>query len=189
MFERLRAAIHAALDAATPPGDPRAAARTMREAVLAARAALEAMRDGIAATERELALERRHLEDAERRGRLAAGIQDEETAAVAARFAATHGERVAVLQRKLEAQRGELALAERELAEMKAQLKQAEQGRAGAEAARRVETAWRELEAAGVPRPEADLAGERLRADLDRAARDALAEEHLRELKRRMGRG
>lgn len=187
MFERLRAAINAALDAAAPREDEGARMRQMREAVLAARAALEAMRDGIARTERELTVERQRLTDAERRGRLAAGIQDRDTVDVAEAFAVKHRERVTVLERKLEAQRAELTLAERELGEMKASLKDAERRRPAAEAARSLDAAWRDLEAAGGARPETDVADELLRARLDRQARDALAEEQLQALKRRMG--
>ncbi len=187
MFERLRAAIHAALDAAAPREDARDRTARMREAVLAARAALEAMRDGIAATDRALAAERIRLADAERRGRLAAGIQDHETVDVADAFAAKHRERVRVLERKLEAQRSELALAEQELGEMKAQLQEVERNRPASDAARSVEAAWRELETAGGSRPETDVAGDVLRSRLDRAAREALADQQLEALKRRMG--
>lgn len=187
MFERLRAAINAALDAAAPREEVRERASRMREAVVAARTALEAMRDGMIKTERELAAERRQLTDAERRGRLAAGIQDRETVMVAESFAAKHRERVTVLERKLEAQRAELALAERELGAMKTQLLEAERNRPATEAADSLDAAWRELEAAGGRRPETDVEQELLRAELDRAARDALAEEQLQALKRRMG--
>ena len=76
------------------------------------------MRDALAATERELAAERKQLEDAERRGRLAAAVPDPETVAVAERYAIRHRERVAVLERKILVQRTSSSLAERELAEM-----------------------------------------------------------------------
>lgn len=186
MFERLRDAINAALDAASP-GDPRAAVPMMREAVIQARAAIEAMRQGLQQTEQRLGHERAQLADAERRGRLASGIQDRETVEVAERFAAKHRERVEILERKLDAQRGELVLAEREYAEMKAQLVEAERQRPAADAARSVESAWRDLEAAGGTRPETDVKDELLRSQMDRSAREARAEEQLQELKRKMG--
>ena len=47
MFESLRAAIHAALDAATLPEDSRHLVSQMREAVIDARASLELMREGV----------------------------------------------------------------------------------------------------------------------------------------------
>ncbi len=171
MFERLRAAINAALDAATPDADLRDVTGMMREAVIEARTSIERMREGVVTSEARLNHERQELADAERRGRLAAGIQDEQTAEVAERFAAKHRERVAVLEDKLEAQAAELALAEREYEEMKAQLVEQERKRPETEAARKVESAWRDLEAAG------------------RAAREAKADEQLEELKKKMGKG
>lgn len=144
----------------------------MREAVVAARAAVRALRDGLAGTERELAGERRQLADAERRGRLAAGIGDDETVQVAQKYAVKHGERVRVLERKLAAQREELALAERDAADMTAELKQLELGI--------------DPRAASRPDPEPDE-DPLLRFKLDRAAREAEADDMLRDLKRRMG--
>jgi hypothetical protein len=186
LFERLRDALRAALDAATPPADLRGLARQMREAVVEAKLAVQMLRDGLGRTEAELVEERRRLADAERRGRLAAEIQDQETVEVAARFAAKHRERVGVLERKLGAQRDELGLAERELAEMQAQLARAERERPLTEAERSAERAWRDVQAAGGVRPGTDLQGELLKAEMDRAAREAAAEEQLRELKKKM---
>ncbi len=144
------------------------------------------MREGVAQTEGRLAHERQQLADAERRGRLASGIQDEETVAVAGRFAAKHRERVAVLERKLSAQQSELMLADREYADMKAQLQDFLRSRPAADASRRVESAWRDLEGAhggsGADREDAQL-----KSRLDRAAREARAEAQLDELKKRMG--
>lgn len=188
MFERLRDAINAALDAAAP-GDSRSVIPMMREAVIQARASLEAMRQDLRLTEQRLEHERGQLADAERRSRLASGIQDQETVEVADRFAAKHRERVEVLEGKLDAQRRELTLAEREYEEMKAQLIAAERERPAADAARSVEAAWRDLEAAGGTRPETDVRDELLRSKLDRSAREARAEEQLQELKRKMGKG
>jgi hypothetical protein len=186
MFSRLRDALRAALDAASP-GDLRELARRMREAVIEAGAAVLEMREGLARTERELAAERQRMADAERRGRLAAEIQDGETVDVAQRFAAKHRERLGVLERKLVAQRDELALAVRERAEMQADLARADREQSATEAERSAARAWRELrEAGGGERPETDLQGDLLRADLDAAARDAAAERQLREMKKRV---
>ena len=186
MFERLRDALRAALDAATPPGDLRDLARQMREAVVEARLSMQATREAVTRTEGELALERQRLADAERRGRLAAEIQDQETVAVAQRFAAKHRERAGVLERKLAALWDEQALLERELAEMQAQLARAERERPATEAERSAERAWRDLQQAGGARPGTDLKDELLRGQMDRAAREAAAEQQLRELKRKM---
>jgi hypothetical protein len=181
MFERLRDAINAALDAATPEADGRELLSGMRDAVIEARAAVEGMRQDLEKTEKRLLVERRQLKDAERRGRMAAEIDDQDTVTVAEEFAGKHRERVAILEDKLEAQQAELAMAERELEGMKAQLKKA----AGP---RRVESAWREIESAGGVRPETDVKDELLRSNLDRAAREAEAEARLNALKKKMGR-
>lgn len=176
MFERLRAAVNAALDAATPPSDWRDLAGQMRRAAVDGRAAVMKLRDGLAQTERELAIEGRHLEDARRRGSMAESIGDAETSEVAGRFVAKHAERVSVLEQKLAAQRAELALAEREVGEMVGQLKELEL-RGG------VPSSGPGPVAAQL---EADE-GEALGAEMDRAARDAAADAALRELKKRMG--
>ncbi len=186
MFERLRNALRAALEAATPPGDLRDLARQMREAVVEAKVAVQELREAQARTEGELALERQRLADAERRGRLAAEIQDGETVVVAERFAARHRERVGVLERKLAAQRDEVALAQRDLADMQAQLRSAERDRPVTEAERSAERAWRDLESAGGARPGMDVRDELLKSEMDRVAREAAAEKQLREIKKRM---
>ncbi len=148
----------------------RALARQMREAVVEAKVAVAEIQDAVTRTERELGAERQRLADAERRGRLAGEIQDQETMTVAERFAAKHRERVGVLERKLAAQREELALAERELSDMQAQLRSAERDRP-----------------AMAPRaPGMDLEDELLKSDLDRAAREATAARQLEELKKKM---
>src|SRR5438034_384449 len=125
----------------------------MREAVVEAKLAVGETREAVARTERDLTRERQRLADAERRGRLASEIQDRETVEVAQRFAAKHRERAGVLAKKLAALQGELALYERELGDMQAQLGRAERDRPLTEAERSAERAWRDLQAAGGPRP------------------------------------
>jgi hypothetical protein len=185
MFERLRDAVRAALEAATPPGDLRDLARQMREAVVDAKVAVEEMKGAVARTDAELAAERQRLADAERRGRLAAEIQDQETVQVAERFAAKHRERAGVLERKLAAQREELALAERELGEMQGQLKSVDRG-VPHEGTSGTEQAWRDLQAAGGTRPDVDLQQELLKHDIDRVARERAADEQLDLLKKKI---
>src|SRR2546426_12558708 len=73
---------------------------TLFRSVVEAKLAVEDTRAALARAERDLADERRRLADAERRGRLAAEIQDGETVEVAQRFAAKHRERVGVLEHK-----------------------------------------------------------------------------------------
>jgi hypothetical protein len=175
VFERLRAAVNAALDAAMPPPDWRDLQGQMRRAAVDGRAALLQLHEALARTERELAVERQQLADAQRRGTLADGIGDRETAEIAQRFASKHGERVAVLEQKLAAQQAELALAERDVGEMVAQLKELE--RRGGVAPDGARPAAEEL-----PTDDSEL-----RAVTDRAAREADAAERLAELKKRMG--
>ncbi len=136
-----------------------------------AKVAVAEVQEAVGRTERELALERQRLADAERRGRLAGEIQDAETVAVADRFAAKHRERLGVLERKLVNQKEELALAQRELDDMQAQLKTAERDRPAMEA--RAE-------------PGLDLEDELLKSDMDRASREAAAARQLEELKKKM---
>src|SRR5204862_277151 len=76
-------------------------------------------------------------------------IQDDETVQVARRFAAKHRERVGVLEHKLAALKEELALYERELVDMQAQLGRAERDRPLSEAERSAERAWHDLQQAG----------------------------------------
>lgn len=185
MFDRLRDALRAALAAATPPGDLRELARQMREAVVDAKVAVQEMRAALVRTEAEVGAERQRLADAERRGRLAAEIQDQETVQVADRFAGRHRERVGVLERKLAAQMEELALAERDLVEMRAQLKSADGPGTAADASS--ERAWREVQGAGGARPGVDLQDELLKADMDRVARERAADEQLDLLKKKLG--
>jgi hypothetical protein len=186
VFERLRDALRAALDAATPPGDLRDLARQMREAVVEAKLAVGETREAVARTDRDLTQERQRLADAERRGRLASEIQDQETVDVARRFAAKHRERTDVLEKKLAALKDELALYERELGDMQGQLVHAERDRPLTEAERSAERAWRDLQAAGGARPGTDPEGELLKSQLDRAAREAAADRQLRELKKKL---
>ena len=189
MFERLRAALEAALSAATPPPDLREMAGQMQEAVIQAKAGVRAMREALEASERELGHERQEIETAARRRDLAANIQDAETVEVAERFLAKHEERYTVLERKVAAQREELALAERDLAEMRTQLEEVTKRRAVKESDRSREAAWASLGEAGMDRPEVDLEQEHLRSQMDRAAREAQADQALEAMKKKLGKG
>lgn len=148
----------------------------LHEALVESKAAVNALRDGLAVTRRELALEQKQLEDAERRGRLAAEIPDQETVAIAARFAARHRERVSVLERKLAVQQDELALAERLLDELMAEAK----GTAPSSDAP-------PPPAGEAPRGEAGGQDPLLKHRMDQAAREAAADAQLAFLKKKMG--
>ena len=180
MFESLKARLDRLLQDRTRP-DHRARAAALREALLEAKVGVSTMRAALAATERELESERRQLADAERRGRLAREVPDPDTVSVADRFTARHRERVGVLERKLVVQRDELALAEREVAEMLAEYRTARPG----QPFESIDAAWRDLEAAGGERPELGLADEAARAD-DQKLKQAV-DAQLAYLKKKMG--
>lgn len=178
MLEGLKARLDQLLRNA--PGDPRAYAAGLKEALLEARVGIGRMRDALAASERELAAEHTQLADAERRGRLAAAVPDPETVRIAERFAARHRERIGVLERKVVVQRDELALAERELDEMTSEAQRA----AAAHPSESIAAAWRDLESAGAARPDED---ERRQAETDRQRRESAIEAQLAYLKRKLG--
>lgn len=189
VFKRLREALEAALAGATPPEDLYALAGRMREALVEARAGVGEMRDALGKTERELVALEREIETAERRRALAAQIGDQETVAVADGYAAKHRERAAVLEKKVGAQREEIVLAERDVAEMTTQLEEVTKRRGNINADRSSAAAWASLGRAGMDRPELDAEQEALKARMDRAAREAEADAKLEELKKRMGKG
>lgn len=181
MFESLKARLERLFREHTR-SDPRARAALLREALLEAKVGVGAMRSALEATERELALERRQLADAERRGRLAAELPDAETAGLAERFASRHRERVAVLERKLAVQRDELALAEREVADMLQEYRTARPG----DRFDSIDAAWRDLEAAGGGRPGMSPDDDQVREEADRKLKDAV-EAQLAFLKKKLG--
>lgn len=185
MFEDIRQALHDLLHGNVAPADRRAVLAVMKDTIVQARLALDDLRDGVETTRKRVTEERRELETIRRRKSLAEGVGDAETVTVAARFESQHAERLAVLERKLEAQEGELALVERDVAEMKEQFKAAAAGVGSGLAG----------EGASTPAPDplddGRSALEQQLRDLDRAARradtNAAAEAQLAELKRRMG--
>ena len=192
MFEQLRESLRG-LSSRLAPEERRRVAGSMREALVHARLALQEMREAIAKTEARLATERSELETVRRRGGLAAQIGDEETTQIAQRFAQQHEERVQVLETKLMSQQQELALAEREFEDMRAQLRMAMSGVAPSPDAR-AQDIVDDLDAmlAGAPSggaggdPLSDLEGTAPRRRT-RAEHEADAEERLAALKRRMG--
>lgn len=162
------------------------AIQRMRAAIREARGALQQLRDQIDAGHAALGAERRQLEDAERRGRMARDIGDTETAGIAERFATRHAERAAVLERKVAVLGEEAALLERDLAEMIQQLDETQRAAApaGAGGAGRSSAAQPAAGGSGTPAEEDEI----LRARLDRAARERAAEDQLAAIKRKMGR-
>lgn len=186
MFDSFRQTLRDLMDRATPPEERRAGLARMKQTLVTARVGLDDLRGGVVLTRQRLDVEVRELETMRRRKGLAAGIDDAETVALATKYEAHHAERLAVLTRKLEAQEAELAIAERDVAEMTAALKGAMSGAAGGAPPGR-DAAFAEAEAAAGDA--SDIASEidamgRARA---RSEKEADAERRLAELKRRMG--
>lgn len=179
MFENLRRSLRDLIDAHPGQGDAAPTLAQMRETLVRARVGLADMRQGVEETRLALTSKQRELETVQRRKAQATAIGDAETVRVAERYEAELVARIEVLARKVGVQEDELALGEREVSEMTAELRKAIGGVPPVPGT--------------VPDPLADADSaaldelsslERSRA---RAARDAHADERLAELKRRMG--
>src|SRR5690606_24477671 len=111
------------LDEAGPgAGSERVSA--MRRDARAARAELDQVEAELNRARTRLAEERKAEEDCRRREGLARGIGDEETARIAAEYAARHAERAAVLEAKVRAIEAQPAMRSRDVEEMEAALRQ-----------------------------------------------------------------
>jgi hypothetical protein len=187
MFESFRQSLLDLMDRATPPEERRAGLARMKQTLVQARMGLDDLRGGPVQTRQRLDVELRELETMRRRKTAAAAINDAETVALAEKFELHHGERADVLRRKLDAQEAELAMAEREVAEMTTELKNAIAG-IGGTAGAITDDARAEAEAVldrgATVADEIDALGRANR----RSQREADAEQQLAELKRRMGR-
>jgi hypothetical protein len=195
VFENLRKSLDDLMSRSTPPEERREIVSRMRDTLVQAKVGLQDLRDALAQSKRRLDVERRELDTVQRRKRLAEQINDAETVRLASQYEQMHRERVAVLSRKIEAQEGELALAERDVEQMMTELRQAASG---------IPTGPDRSKAAmnaAMEEVESELAtgsgnGERqnLRDEIDglsrarsRADHEADAARRLEELKRRMG--
>ena len=98
---------------------------SMREELVEARARIPEQEALLERYERQRVAEKRKAEECVRRASQAQEIGDTETVRVAERFARQHLERVAVLERKIEATEADLEFNRREVREMTAQLKEA----------------------------------------------------------------
>lgn len=186
MFEALKQTIADLLGGRIAPADRRAVIADMKRQLALAKLGVEDLAQGAEVTRRRLATERESLATATRRRTLAEGINDEQTASLAAKYEAQHEERIAVLERKLDVQEAEHGLAEREYDEMLKQLKQANAG------------AGSGLDARNAPLTDAELGlpdDAPLRRELDglarsqkRHERDAAADAALEALKKKLGR-
>ena len=151
----------------------------MRETLVQARVGLADMRQGIEGTRLALTAKQRELETVQRRKAQAAAIGDAETVRVAERYEAELTSRIDVLARKVAVQEDEVALGEREVQEMTAELRKAIGGAPPPPG----------LPEDPLATPESAALDElsALERSRMRAARDAHADERLAELKRRMG--
>ena len=185
VFDDVRQAFRELLHGNVPPEGRRELIVVMKETLVRARLAMDDLRDGIGVTQKRLERERAELETIRRRLGLARGVGDEETVRIAVRFEAQHVERLTVLEQKLAVQESELALVDREVAEMKEQLRAALAGVGSGMRSGTVDAAADPLdgEREGVEQQLNDLKRAERRAS---AAADADAA--LAELKKRMGR-
>ena len=161
----------------------------MRETLVQAKAGVQDLRDGLERSRARLAAEERELETVRRRRTLAQGIGDAETVAIADKYEQLHAERMTVLVDKVRVQESELALVEREVAEMTQALKAAMAGipPAGAPGAvGGVEEALRDLDQDLSREASPEL--EAIARAQARADRESDATRRLEELKKRMGR-
>lgn len=193
MFESLRKSLDDLLSRSTPPEERRQIVSRMRDTLVQARVGLDDLRTALGQSKRRLEAERRELDTVLRRKRLAEQINDGETVRLAGQYEQMHQERVAVLERKLEVQESELALAERDVAQMMTELRQAASGipSGGERSAAAMNAAMDEIES---ELGQGAGKGETLRSEIDglsrartRADHEADAARKLEELKRRMG--
>jgi hypothetical protein len=126
-LDELRARLESLLANQGVSQDRRAQASGLHDAMVEFKVALTASREARAGAERELAAERRQLEDAVRRGRLAEEIGDAETTRVATEFIERHRERSGILERKLAVITDEIAYLEREYQTLAARFQAARQ--------------------------------------------------------------
>jgi hypothetical protein len=165
-FERL-------LGEYTRPVDAREQSHALHSALVDLKTGLKDLHAALAATHREVETEREQLATAERRGREASEIGDAETAEVAGQFIARHQERLEVLDRKLAAQRDEIAIAERDYAELAERYRTARQG----------PPVDRSVQSAAVELDDDDL----LRATTDRRSAESVVNAQLDALKKKLG--
>ncbi len=193
MFDDLQDMI-GALSARLDPDERRRIVQGMREALVHARLATRDLESAIVDTRSRLVAEQTELETVRRRMGYATAIGDEETVAVAERFAEQHSEKIAMLETKLMAQRQELAVAEREYDMMSAELRRALSGLTPDRGASAEAAAMRELDdllsgAGSAGGGESGMMGgsSSSPSSRTRAEREAEADARLAALKRRMG--
>lgn len=186
MFEHLRQSLNELLDRATKPEERRTVIARMKNTLVQATMGLDDIRNSHRMLEKKLEIERKELETVRRRRELAAGINDAETVAVADRFEKQHSEKLALLEEKFALQTRELELAEREVAEMKAEIRTAMIGAPGAPASADPDSLDDPLDD-GPPASQTSAEIDALARARARADRVADADRRLEELKKKMG--
>lgn len=161
-----------------PAGSSKQQAAGLREALVDFKVALDQLREAVGVTEKELELARRNLVDYERRGRLAAEIDDAETVRVAEEFTTRARQRVDLLERKVLVQRDEVHIAEREYEATRERYQRASHGLP-------LETSTPADLSGDAADPTAPSLDDPL---LDKRAREAAVEAQLELLKKKLGR-
>lgn len=208
LFRESVAAFRAERDRREPEDEVAHLLGSMRRELVEARALIPRLEEELAGGRAELEREREQLERTRRRGELAKGIGDEETARVAEEFAGKHAARVAVLEQTVAAREAELELRRSEAQDMMQQYREADANRfelvarlrrsrsadrigsLGDEAARTFSDWDRMAERVADEGRYADALDELNlddRAPPPRGPSPAEVEDRLRELKRRMG--
>jgi phage shock protein A len=177
----------------------------MRTEMADAQASVRELEDQIAKTQREIEREKSEVSTARRRGKMAADIDDTETAGIAEQYAAKHEERLHLLEQKAVALQNELDFQRKEVGSMMEKFKEAKAKRdaLGATAGRTearssikgADDLFSELdrmaekinEDAGRSDAEAEFDPTDLHVDVDAPTRREIdADAALEELKRRM---
>lgn len=188
VFDGFRRSFDELLNRATRPEERRIVASRMKDTLVQARMGLNDLRDGLEKARERLAAEERELDTVRRRKTLAEGINDQQTVDIAAKYEQMHAERVDVIRQRVAAQEAELALAERDVAAMSAELKAVLAGTDSRGASSPALDTADELDT------DANAENAALRDEIDslgrtraREEREADASRRLDELKRRMG--
>lgn len=149
---------------------PSQKATAMRRDLTAARGALNRLQADLAQARKDLAAETESEQTARRRAEMAERISDADTIRIALEFAERHAHRAAILSRKVDVLRDELAMRQEELAAMEAQAAVELQHLEAKRVADRLE------------REKADVDFRQM----DRVQKERAAEARLEELKKRM---
>ena len=190
VFEELRRSLDELLQRATKPEDRRSVLARMKSTIVQATIGVDDVREALSWSQKKLAAERSELATVQRRKELATKVNDAETMSIADRFEKQHVDKIAMLEEKVAVQTRELELAERELGEMKAELKAAMLGgAAGAPGGSAEAAAAEELEEALGGRSDAKVSEEidSLARQRRRADHEAEAQRKLDEMKKNLG--